>query len=248
MRRTRQVPPGFCPRGCKGRSPRRHLFAPPRGRGPSQTPPSRATDSSISPGSPLSLAAGTVQRKAFLAILAANRGLPFAPGSCLERFVNAANGLMQGCRGRSPRRNKLLISPFPGGEGGWGGWGQERKLTAGLAGDQKGKPPCGFRNGNVSRRPAGQAPQRAPTPQVQPVPLPAQARGCKGRSPRRHRLDLPRGRGPSQTPPSLATDSSISPGPPSPWLPTLLNGKRFLPFLRRTIGSAPGMQGAEPLA
>ena len=119
------MPPPAQARGCKRRSPRRHLFAPPRGRGPSQTPPSRATDSSISPGSPLSLAAGTVQRKAFLAILAANHGLPFAPGSCLEKFVNAVNGLMQGCRGRSPRRNKLLISPFPGGEGGWGDGGKK---------------------------------------------------------------------------------------------------------------------------
>ena len=69
-----------------------------------------------------------------------------------------------------------------------------------------------------------------------------------GAEPGRRWLSLPRGRGPSQTPPSRATDSSISPGPPSPWLPALLNGKRFLPFLRRTIGSAPGMQGAEPLA
>ena len=48
--------------------------------------------------------------------------------------------------------------------------------------------------------------------------------------PRRHLVSLPRGRGPSQTPPSLATDSSISPGPPSPWLPALLIGKRFFRF------------------
>ena len=40
----------------------RHLFALPRGRGPSQTPPSLATDSSISPGPPLSLAADTVHQ------------------------------------------------------------------------------------------------------------------------------------------------------------------------------------------
>ena len=49
----------------------------------------------------------------------------------------------------------------------------------------------------------------------------------RGACPGRHWLALPRGRGPSQTPPSLATDSSISPGPPSPWLPALLIGKRF---------------------
>ena len=48
-----------------------------------------------------------------------------------------------------------------------------------------------------------------------------------GAEPQRHLFTLPRGRGPSQTPPSLATDSSISPGPPSPWLPALLIGNRF---------------------
>ena len=45
--------------------------------------------------------------------------------------ASAANGLMQGCRGRSPRRNKVKISPFPGGEGGRGDRGQKIKLTAG---------------------------------------------------------------------------------------------------------------------
>ena len=73
-------------------------------------------------------------------------------------------------------------------------------------------------------------------------------RGAGGGIPWRHLLDPPRGRGPSQTPPSLATDSSISPGPPSPWLPALFIGHRLLPFSRRTVGSAPGMQGAKPLA
>ena len=62
----------------------------------------------------------------------------------------------------------------------------------------------------------------------------------QGACPLRHLLYLPRGRGPSQTPPSLATDSSISPGPPSPWLPALLVGNRLLPFSRRTVGTAPG--------
>ena len=57
------------------------------------------------------------------------------------------------------------------------------------------QPPCGHHSGKVSRRPAGQAAQRAPTPQVQPVPPPAQARGCKGRSPlhmKSKNLPLPR--------------------------------------------------------
>ena len=47
------------------------------------------------------------------------------PGTCMARLVSAASGLMPGCRGRSPRRNKLWISPFPGGEGGWGDGGKK---------------------------------------------------------------------------------------------------------------------------
>ena len=38
-----------------------------------------------------------------------------------------------------------------------------------------------------------------------------------------------------------ATDSSISPGPPSPWLPALPIGSRFLSVLRRTAGSLRGV-------
>ena len=51
--------------------------------------------------------------------------------------------------------------------------------------------------------------------------------------PLRHLLSLPRGRGPSQTP------KFLSPGPPSPWLPALLIGKRFLSVLRR-VGDSEG--------
>ena len=46
----------------------------------------------------------------------------------------------------------------------------------------------------------------------------------------------------------LKRRSSSPPVPPSPWLPALLIGNRFLSVLRRTMGSAPGMQGAKPLA
>ena len=124
----------------RGAEPQRHLFALPRGREPSQTPPSLATDSSISPGPPLSLAAGTDHRKVVLPVLRRNAG-SHAQGTCLPRTINAAGGSGQGCRGRSPRRNKLWESPFPGGEGGRGGWGQESKLKARLAGSKQGKPP-----------------------------------------------------------------------------------------------------------
>ena len=43
------------------------------------------------------------------------------PGTTAAKSISAANGLMPGCRGRSPRRNKLIVSPFPAGEGGRGG-------------------------------------------------------------------------------------------------------------------------------
>ena len=87
--RRRGVPPcrGGLLRRCRrggrwrrpaGAEPQRHLFTLPRGRGPSQTPPSLATDSSISPGPPLSLAAGTAQGKAFLSVLHHTVGSPDA--------------------------------------------------------------------------------------------------------------------------------------------------------------------------
>ncbi len=40
-----------------------------------------------------------------------------AAGTYMASSVSAASGLMPGCRGRSPRRNKLKISPFPPGRG-----------------------------------------------------------------------------------------------------------------------------------
>ena len=49
---------------------------------------------------------------------------------CMAGSVSAASSLMQGCRGRSPRRNKLWGSPFPAGE--------ERSASAGrgIGGDK----------------------------------------------------------------------------------------------------------------
>ena len=50
-----------------------------------------ATDRSISPGPPLSLAAGTAQRKAFPAVLAANHEF-LPPGTRLGRFCKRRAG------------------------------------------------------------------------------------------------------------------------------------------------------------
>ena len=52
------------------------------------------------------------------------------PGTCSAGTISAAGGLIPGCRGRSPRRNKLKIPPSRRGralcERGSGGWGQEQ--------------------------------------------------------------------------------------------------------------------------
>ena len=91
-------------------------------------------------------------------------------GSCMARAVRAAGGSGQGCRGRSPRQNKLLVSPFPPGRGS-GGWGQQSKLKAGAAGDKEGKPPAGYSGGKVSRHRKGQAtPPGAGLHHPSPVP------------------------------------------------------------------------------
>ena len=69
------------------------------------------------------------------------------PGTTTAGRASAARVQPQGCRGRSPRRNKLIVSPFPTGEGGRGDRGQESKPKAGWAGEEKGKPPpFGHRN------------------------------------------------------------------------------------------------------
>ena len=72
--------------------------------------------------------------------------------------VNAANGLMQGCRGRSPRRNILIVPPFPIGEGGRGDRGKENKLKAGAAGDKEGTPSCGHLLDRLCKCRPGSAP------------------------------------------------------------------------------------------
>ena len=113
------------------------------------------------PRSPLSLADGSARREPLPVGFAPNwrrrRHTPrWARGS--PPFPSAARGLPSGyllgrlckCRrrfnargagGGNPRRNKLIVSPFPTGEGGRGNRGQERKLKAGAAGNQNRRAP-----------------------------------------------------------------------------------------------------------
>ena len=71
---------------------------------------------------------------------------------------------------------------MPPGGGGGGGGGKKASKRRGRQAAKKASPlRTPQRQGQAATSRA--SPQWAPTPQVQPVPLPAQARGCKGRSP-----------------------------------------------------------------
>ena len=104
----------FC---ISGAEPGRHWLSLPRGRGPSQTPPSLATDSSISPGPPLSLAAGTAHRERSSVGVAANR--EFLPPGTTRReplpvgFAADHGFSPRGCKGRSPLHKKTKNLPLP---------------------------------------------------------------------------------------------------------------------------------------
>ena len=76
----------------------------------------------------------------------------------------------RGCKGRSPLHKKTKNPPFPGGEGGRGDGGNKARSASEAENSFKSPPahPCSL---------------RALAPQAQPMPLPAQPRGCKGRSP-----------------------------------------------------------------
>ncbi len=160
----------------RGAEPQRRLFALPRGRGPSQTPPSLATDSSISPGPPLSLAAGTAHGKAVLSVLRRTAG-SHAQGTRLAGSVSAAGGLMPGRRGRAPGEINFGTPPSPEGKGGGGmGAGKQAK-------------------GTIGRQQTRQAPAGRVVRPHFPVPPGFSPRGCKGRSPlhkKTKNLPLPR--------------------------------------------------------
>ena len=134
----------------------RHLFALPRGRGPSQTP------KFLSPGPPSPwLPALPIERRSYRF-----RGEPRTPlcaGHLLGRFCQCRRRFnARGAGGGSPRRNKVEVSPFPLGRGG-GGIGAKNLLY-----------------GRKNRRGRTQPPRREPQRQVEPVPRgfsPGDARG-----------------------------------------------------------------------
>ena len=113
----------------------------------------------------------------------------------------------------------LSPSPFPNGEGEIYGYFMQGAPPLASPAFNRLRHLQTFSNMN----PAGGLPGLSPANLAAVVP-------GGGAEPPRHLFALPRGRGPSQTPPSLATDSSISPGPPSPWLPALPMERRFFRF------------------
>ena len=87
-------------------------------------------------------------------------------GHLLRRLSQCCFRLSPGdARGKAPCIRKLKIPPSPEGKG-VGGMGAEKQAK-----------------NRVGRRQGRHVPRRALAPQAQPMPLPAQPRGCKGRSP-----------------------------------------------------------------
>ena len=93
-------------------------------------------------------------------------------------------------RGEAPCIRKLKLPPSRR-EGGWEDGGRKASQKQGWQATRKARPSPG--NGKARSAseaensfkspPAHPCPRRALAPQVQPMPLPAQPRGCKGRSP-----------------------------------------------------------------
>ncbi len=102
-------------------------------------------------------------------------------GHLLRRLSQCCFRLSPGdARGKAPCIRKLKIPPSPEGKG-VGGMGAEKQAK-----------------NRVGRRQGRHVPRRALAPQAQPMPLLAQPRGCKGRSPLHKKTKnppLPAGKG-----------------------------------------------------
>ena len=174
---------GFCPRGCKGRSPLHEitLILPlPAGKGGGGMGAGKKTKGRVGRRQTRQ-APPTDSGTARSAGDQPGKPPRWAPTPQVQPVPLPAQA--RGCKGRSPLHKKTKNLPLPRRGRGLGGWGQERKLRAGLAGDQKGKPPSGFRNGNVSRRPAGQAPPTGTCLASSVSAAGGLMQGCRGRSP-----------------------------------------------------------------
>ena len=125
------VPPGFSPRGCKGRSPLHKK-------------------TKISPFPPGRGSGGLGQQSKLKARLAGSKqGKPPAGRVVRPHFPVPPGFSPRGCKGRSPLHKKTKNLPLPRRGRGLGGWGLKRKLKAGRAGDKEGKPPRRGRQGQV---------------------------------------------------------------------------------------------------
>ena len=120
-------------RGCKGRSPlhkktKNSPFPPGRGAG--------------GMGEKRKLKAGQGGNP--------NRQLP-PSGTTAARSASAARVQCRGAGGGSPRRNKVIFSPFPGGEGGRGDGGKKASKRRGGQATKKASRPCGHHSGKVCK-------------------------------------------------------------------------------------------------
>ena len=184
-----------------------------------------------------------------------------------ERFLSVLRrpiGSAAGVPGAKPPAKQTKNLPLPR-RGRGGGWGKKRKVKAGAAGGKAGKPPSGFRKGIVIRRPPGQTPRRVPQWKGQPMPLPAQPRGCKGRSPlhKKTKKSPPSPEGKGRGMGEKEKGQGGGGGRQSRQAPQRIPERHSHPATTRAnspqgatversanaaSGSAPGMQGAKPLA
>ena len=119
-----QVPPGFSPRGCKGRSPLHeitlNLPLPHRGRGLGGWAEAKlkAGQAGDKEGAlPCEYHSGKVNRQ--------RRGQA-PPGAWFAPFPSAARVQPRGCKGRSPLHEITLNLPLPRRGRGSGGWGRSK--------------------------------------------------------------------------------------------------------------------------
>ena len=183
------------------------------------------------------------------------RGRACPAGHLLHRLRQCRFRLSPGdARGEAPCIRKLKI-PLPRRGRGSGGWGQKSKPKAGLAGDKEGTSPAGQRQGqSARRRTLSRVPRRIPVPAGHLLRGFSQCRfrlspgDARGEAPCIRKLKIPPfpggeggwgdgGRKASQKQGWQATRKARPPP-----------GTCSAGSANAASGSAPGMQGAKPLA